>query len=171
MNIVFAMILSIGIKVIAAVLEIVIQMLITNGSGVSEYGNYAFYISVVEGAYYVLYSGSIKLNTFYLSTPKSSLYSFKKKYILRFVLPTISLIILGFALMRSIYGVLSGVILLLYYFAYDNSSVFFARGKQLPALLGEYLFGRIVLLIGAFSTIRLKVADGLLLVCGAVLAT
>lgn len=163
MDIVFAMILSIGIKVIAAVLEIAIQMLITNGVGVSEYGNYTFYMSLVEGAYYVLFSGSIKLNTFYLSSPESSLSNFNRKYTTRYILPTAGIIIIGFALMKSMYGVLAGLILLIYYLAYDNSSEFFARGKQLPALLGEYLFGRIALLIGVFSVVHFNIATGLAL--------
>ena len=72
MDIVFAMILSIGIKGISAVVEIAIQMLITNGVGVSEYGNYTFFVSLIEGAYFLLFSGSIKLNTFYLSTPETN---------------------------------------------------------------------------------------------------
>ena len=66
MDIVFAMILSIGIKGISAVVEIAIQMLITNGVGVSEYGDYTFFVSLIEGAYFLLFSGSIKLNTFYV---------------------------------------------------------------------------------------------------------
>ena len=127
MDIVFAMILSIAIKGISAVVEIFIQMLITNEVGVSEYGSYTFFVSVIEGAYYVLFSGSIKLNTFYLSTPSSSLSDFKKKYVLRFVTPVVALIIACSAAMRNPYGVLSGVILYLYYFAFDTGSVFFFR--------------------------------------------
>lgn len=157
------MILSIGIKAIAAVLEIAIQMLITNGVGVSKYGNYTFYMSLVEGAYYVLFSGSIKLNTFYLSSPESSLSNFKRKYIIRYIFPTIVTIIIGFVLMKSVYGILAGLILLIYYFAYDNSSEFFARGKRVSALLGEYLFGRIALLIGVFSVVHFNVATELAL--------
>ncbi len=163
MDIVFAMILSIAIKGISAVVEIFIQMLITNEVGVSEYGSYTFFVSVIEGAYYVLFSGSIKLNTFYLSTPSSSLSDFKKKYVLRFVTPVVALIIACSAAMRNPYGVLSGVILYLYYFAFDTGSVFFSRGRQLPAMLGEYLFGRIVLLIGVAAVIRLNAATGLML--------
>ncbi len=163
MDIVSAMILSIVIKAISAVVEIVIQMLITNEVGVSEYGNYTFFVSLIEGAYYVLFSGSIKLNTFYLSTPSSSLTDFKKKYTLRFVLPVTAVIIACFAVMRNPFGVLSGIILLIYYLAFDTSSVFFSRGYQLPALLGEYLFGRIVLLIGVLTVIKLNWATGLVL--------
>lgn len=163
MDIVFAMISSIAIKGVSAVVEIVIQMLITNGVGVTEYGNYTFYVSLIEGAYYLLFSGSIKLNTFYLSTPSASLSSFKKQYLRIFVAPIVAAIVLLFGVMHSAYGILAGIILLTYYFAYDSSSVFFSRGQQLPALLGEYLLGRIVLLIGVLTVIKLNISTGLLL--------
>lgn len=163
MNLVFAMILSIGIKGISAIVEIAIQMLITNGVGVSEYGEYTFFVSLIEGAYFVLFSGSIKLNTFYLSTSSASLSKFKIKYTLYFVAPIIAMIIVVFAIMKNPYGVLSGIILYIYYFAFDTSSVFFSRGKQLPALLGEYLFGRIVLLVGILAVIKMNKATGIIL--------
>ena len=163
MDIIFAMILSIAIKAISAVVEIAIQMLITNGVGVSEYGNYTFFVSLIEGAYFVLFSGSIKLNTFYLSTPSSSLTDFKRKYTLHFVIPIIAIIIASFVIIRNPYGVLSGIILCIYYFAFDTSSMFFSRGHQLPALLGEYLLGRIGLLIGVFTAIKLNATTGLIL--------
>lgn len=163
MNLFFAMILSIGIKGISAIVEIAIQMLITNGVGVSEYGEYTFFVSLIEGAYFVLFSGSVKLNTFYLSTSSASLSRFKRKYTLYFVTPIIAMIIVAFAIMKNPYGVLSGIILYIYYFAFDTSSVFFSRGKQLPALLGEYLFGRIVLLIGMLAVIQLNKATGIIL--------
>lgn len=163
MNLFFAMILSIGIKGISAIVEIAIQMLITNGVGVSEYGEYTFFVSLIEGAYFVLFSGSVKLNTFYLSTSSASLSRFKRKYILYFVTPIIAMVIVAFAIMKNPYGVLSGIILYIYYFAFDTSSVFFSRGKQLPALLGEYLFGRIVLLIGMLAVIQLNKATGIIL--------
>lgn len=157
------MILSIAIKAISAIVEIAIQMLITNGVGVGEYGNYTFFVSVVEGAYFVLFSGSIKLNTFYLSTPSSSLTYFKKKYTLHFVIPIVAVIVVSFAIMRNPFGVIAGVILFIYYIAFDTSSVFFSRGLQLPALLGEYLFGRITLLIGVLTTIKINAATGFML--------
>lgn len=163
MNLVFAMILSIGIKGISAIVEIAIQMLITNGIGVSEYGEYTFFVSLIEGAYFVLFSGSVKLNTFYLSTSSASLSRFKRKYTLYFVTPIIAMVIVAFAIMKNPYGILSGIILYIYYFVFDTSSVFFSRGKQLPALLGEYLLGRIVLLIGMLAVIQLNKATGIIL--------
>lgn len=155
MQLVIAMVLSIAIKAVSAIVEIVIQMLITNVVGVSEYGNYTFFVSIIEGAYFVLFSGSIKLNTFYLSTPSSSLNTFKKKYLLYFVTPIILVIILLFSILKNPFGILAGIVLYIFYFAYDYSSIFFSRGYQLPALLGEYLFGRIMLLIAILVTIKI----------------
>lgn len=163
MNIVFAMILSIVIKGVSAVVEVAIQMLITNRFGVSAYGDYSFYVSIIEGAYFVLFSGSIKLNTFFLSSPESSLSNFKKKYVLRYVTPILSVVIVCSAIMSNPYGVLAGVILFVYYYAFDCSSVFFSRGKQLPALFGEYLFGRVTLLIGVLCVIRFDASTTLML--------
>lgn len=163
MNIVYAMMLSIIIKAISAVVEIGIQMVITNGVGVSGYGDYTFFVSLIEGAYFVLFSGSIKLNTFYLSTPSSSLKEFKRNYTLKFVTPIIAVIIITFGIMKNPYGILSGIILFIYYLAFDRSSVFFSRGQQLPALLGEYLFGRIVMMIGLLATLKLNATTGLML--------
>ena len=155
MNIVFAMILSIGIKAVSAVIEIAIQMLITNKVGISEYGNYTFFVSLIEGGYFLLFSGSVKLNTFYLSTPSSSLSAFKKKFSLNYVLPVVLALVLASAVMRNSLWAAASMILLLFYFAYDTSSVFFSRGHQLPALLGEYLIGRITLLLSLITMIRL----------------
>lgn len=163
MNLVFAMILSIGIKGISAIVEIAIQMLITNSVGVSEYGEYTFFVSLIEGAYYVLFSGNVKLNTFYLSTPSASLAKFKRKYTLCFVTPIVAVIIAASAIIKNPYGVLAGVILYIYYFAFNMSSEFFSRGVQLWALLGEYLIGRIALLIGLLAVIKLNKATGIVL--------
>ena len=163
MNLVFAMILSIGIKGISAIIEIAIQMLITNSAGVSEYGDYTFFVSLIEGTYFALFSGSVKLNTFYLSTPSASLLKFKRRYTICFVLPIIAIIIFSFAVTGNLYGILAGIILCIYYFAFDTSSVFFSRGKQLPALLGEYLFGRVALLIGMLAAVKLNKATGMVL--------
>ena len=163
MNLVFAMILSIGVKGVSAIVEIAIQMLITNRFGINEYGEYTFYVSLIEGAYFFLFSGSVKLNTFYLSTSSASLSAFKRKYMLHFVIPLISTIIAVFTIMKNPYGILSGIILFIYYYAFDRSSVFFSRGKQIPALLGEYLFGRIALLIGLLAVVRLDEVTGIIL--------
>ena len=78
MNIVYVMFLSIFIKAISAVIEILIQICISNGVGLTGYGDYTFYVSLVEFVYYCLFSGSIKLNTFYLSDKTVNITNFKR---------------------------------------------------------------------------------------------
>lgn len=111
MNLMFAMVLSVGIKAISAVVELAIQILLTNGIGVSAYGSYVFYIGLVEGTYFLLFSGSVKLNTFYLSTPSASLRNFKKKYVRCYLAPVVGLILTVSLLLRNPYGVLAACIL------------------------------------------------------------
>ena len=163
MGIVIAMIISIFIKAISAVLEIAIQMLITNKVGVNAYGEYSFFVSLIGAAYYLLFSGNVKLNTFYLSTKESTLSKFKKKYNCFYVLPVIGIIEVVFIVVNNWHWVLAGFILLLYYFAFDRSSVFFARGQQLPALLGEYFLCRMIFLILLIIALRLEKASGMVL--------
>lgn len=160
MKLVSAMFLSIGIKVIAAIIEFVIQIFLTNSVGVSGYGNYTLFISLVEGLNLVFFSGSIKANTFYLSLPSTSIKKFKKKYILFYVIPILIAIAVEFRLMKNSYGLLLVVALLFYFLAYDRSSVFFSRGEQVLGLIGEYIIGRSVMLIGLMILSRI---DGLIL--------
>lgn len=55
MKLVFTMFLSIGVKALAAIIEILIQMLLTNSVGIAGYGDYTFLVSVIEGVYYFLF--------------------------------------------------------------------------------------------------------------------
>lgn len=156
MKLVFAMLLSVGIKALAAIIEIIIQILITNYAGVSGYGDYTFYVSMVECIYFCVFSGSIKINTFYLSIPVLKISQFKKHYLIKFVLPVACVLLFVFGITKNQYGLLVTIILLIYYAAYDQSSVFFSRGYQLPALIGEYVVGRIVMLAGLVVLLRME---------------
>ena len=161
MNIVLAMFLSVGIKAISAIIEIVMQILMTRSVGVNGYGEYTFLVSLVETAYFVLFSGSIKLNTFYLSTPELSLNAFKENYFKKYVFPIISILfILSVTKTNLIYSI-GTIILLTYFFAFDKSSTLISRGKQGIALLGEYLLGRIVMLIGIIILIKIDMINTL----------
>lgn len=163
MGIAFAVLLSIGIKAISALVEIGIQILITNNVGVTGYGSYTFFVSLIEFSYFFFFSGSVKLNTFYLSSPESSISRFKKIYVLRFIAPVLATMILFFAIRTDFYGFLATVIIFVYYLAYDRSSVFLSRGYQAPALLGEYLLSRLVMLVGLIVCLQLNRATGLVL--------
>ncbi len=158
------MLASIVIKGIAAVIEIATQMLLTNGIGVDGFGEYAFLISVIELFYFALFSGGVKLNAFYLSTEETGIVRFKKKYILRYVFPCLVILSVAALVGHYKFGVMSVVILFIYYMSYDYSSVFLARKKQMPALFGEYLLGRVLVLIGVLVLLRMgKASDGTLL--------
>ena len=89
------MLLSVGIKAISAIVEICIQILMTRNIGVTGYGEYTFFVSLIETAYFILFSGSIKLNTFYLASNDLSLKQFSQNYRKKYVFP----IILSFLLL------------------------------------------------------------------------
>lgn len=163
MNIVYAMFLSIGIKAISALIEIGIQLLITNNVGINGYGEYTFCVSLIEGMYWIMLSGSVKLNTFYLSSPECSLEKFKKLYFVKFVTPILSLIMTVFVISKNVYGCGAVATLLMYFLAYDRSSIFFSRGYQVTALLGEYLLGRLVMIGGLFICLKMNMTTGTML--------
>ena len=163
MKLVFTMFLSIGVKALAAIIEILIQMLLTNSVGIAGYGDYTFFVSIVEAAYCVFFSGSIKANTFYLSIPTISISGFKKIYLKRFVVPILGIMAVICGLLNNLFGVLAVLILLLCFLAYDRSSVLFSRGHQLPALLGEYLIGRVTMLVGLAVGLKIDCIDSVML--------
>lgn len=163
MKLVFTMILSIGVKAFAALIEIAIQMMLTNYVGMAGYGDYTFFVSIIEGSYYFLFAGSIKINTFYLSVPTLKLDRFKKTYIVHYAAPVFMVILAVLTVTKGVYGFGTAIILLVYFLAYDRSSIFFSRGFQLPALLGEYVIGRLTMLIGLFVCLKMDRVDGLIL--------
>ena len=132
MKLVFTMFLSIGIKGAAAIAEIVIQLLLTNYVGMTGYGEYIFFVSIIECLYWLFFSGSVKINTFYLSVPTLKIDGFKNSYITRYVVPFVLVIATVLTVVKGSYGLLAAVILFVYFLAYDRSSVFFSRDYQLP---------------------------------------
>lgn len=143
----FLLVLSVAIKAVSAVLEIIIQLLITRSIGISGYGEYSFYVNAIEIAFWILFSGMVKCNTFYLADSTVSISAFKKKYVLRYMLPVLLVsAAISLALQEWMY-LLSVGALALYFFAFDRSSEFLARGKGMTFLLGEYLIGRVVFIL------------------------
>lgn len=163
MRLILAMFLSIGVKTFAAVIEILIQMLLTNSVGIAGYGDYTFLVSVIEGVYYFLFSGSIKINTFYLSIPSLKLTHFKKTYIIYYAVPTFVAILGALTVAKGVYGFISTIILIAYFLAYDRSSIFFSRGCQWQALLGEYVVGRLAMLSSLMVCLKIGGINGLVL--------
>lgn len=149
-NIMLVFAFSIVVKGIGAVIEIVIQWLLTQEIGVSGYGNYSFYVNCVDISFWALFSGVVKCNTFYLSDEKQSLTNYKKKYFSFYVIP---LLIGNAAICLALKKYLLLSIIPIVFFQLlmsDKSSTYMARGSYNIALIGEYVLGRAVLLIGLF---------------------
>ena len=159
---------SVGIKAASAVLELVIQLLITRAIGVTGYGNYSFYVNAIEIAYWLLFSGLVKCNTFYLADNGVSIARFKRKYYCRYMLPVLAVFCVLSIVSRQWMYLLSAGALVLYFFAFDQSSEFLARGRGMTFLAGEYLVGRVVfiLLLSVFLALRLEQLGWLLFLYG-----
>lgn len=146
MSLVF--LISVILKGLGALLEIALQILITRSLGVSGYGNYATWISTADLLFWACFSGLAKCNTYYLTIDNSSISEFKKKYYMRYVFPVlifIALILIGVVKKPGYSAVL--LITALELMVLDQSSTLIAKGKPKVSLVGEYVLGRLVLLI------------------------
>ncbi len=155
MNIIFF--LSVFLKGIGAVLEILLQIFLIRQIGMEGYGTYTTWINWADLIFWISFSGLVKCNTFYLSSKGVSIKKFKKKYYTYFVFPI--LMLLGMIVIKKDYNY-SFILLitLLELLVLDKSSTMIARGKQINSLIGEYVLGRSILLAGA---IIFKVTGGL----------
>ena len=147
MNLIF--LFSVVLKGLGAVLEILLQILITGHLGVSGYGTYSAWINFADLLFWVAFSGLVKCNTFYLSSPGTSIKRFRHAYYLRYALPMLGLaagmsVVLG----SGFLPIFIPVITLLELLVMDNSSTLLTRGKGITSLIGEYVLGRLLLVIG-----------------------
>ena len=147
MSIVF--LLSVILKGIGAVLEVLLQVMITRMIGLAGYGTYSTWINAADLLYWVLFSGITKCNTFYLSEQGTELRGFKRRYYGRYVLPVLTIVALALTLIqqRKLYlaiAAITGAELLVM----DRSSTMMAQGQPKCALLGEYVLGRAILVVG-----------------------
>ena len=147
MNLVF--LFSVVLKGIGAVLEILLQILISAELGVSGYGTYSAWINAADLIFWVCFSGLVKCNTFYLSAGGTSIRGFKKRYVLRYVLPVLCAaaglaLVFGTDAMMAIVPVITMLELLVM----DRSSTLITRGQSMTSLVGEYVLGRLMLVTG-----------------------
>lgn len=140
--------LSVILKGIGAVLEVLLQILITRSIGVDGFGTYSTWINTADIIFWVLFSALTKCNTFYLSVPNTSISNFKKKYYGRYVLP----VLIGLSFVMIFVGKTNYCIVLLITLlelsVLDQSSTLLAQNHQMISLIGEYVFGRLVLVAG-----------------------
>lgn len=147
MNLIF--LFSVVLKGLGAVLEILLQILITARLGVSGYGTYSAWISGADLIFWVLFSGIVKCNTFYLSGRETTIKRFKTRYFLCYALPVLAVgaaaaVIIG----RNAQLAFVPVITMLELLVLDRSSTLITRGKSSVSLIGEYVLGRVILVLG-----------------------
>ena len=147
MSIVF--LLSVILKGLGAVLEVLLQVMITRMLGLAGYGTYSTWVSAADLVYWVLFSGITKCNTFYLSNKGTELRRFKAKYYSCYVLPVLAVLALVLALEKeqggyTVIALITGMELLVM----DHSSTMMAQGQPGCALFGEYVLGRLFLVLG-----------------------
>ena len=158
MSIVF--LLSVILKGLGAVLEVLLQVMITRMLGLAGYGTYSTWVSAADLVYWVLFSGITKCNTFYLSNKGTELRRFKTKYYSCYVLPVLTTLALVLALEKgrggyTVIALITGMELLVM----DHSSTMMAQGQPGCALFGEYVLGRLFLVLGTlvlYKTERLS---------------
>ena len=147
MNLIF--LFSVMLKGIGALLEVLLQILITGQLEVDGYGTYSAWINSADLIFWVLFSGIVKCNTFYLSGGETTVRGFKKKYLQRYVLPMLGVaLVLLLTLGRSAMLAFIPVITLLELLVLDRSSTLITRGQSITSLVGEYVLGRTMLVIG-----------------------
>lgn len=141
--------ISIILKGIGAVLEVLLQVTVTDILGVDGYGTYSAWINGADLIFWISLSGLVKCNTFYLSGKGTSITGFKKKYYLRYALPVLAVAAVGLSAANKSFAIaviplIAGLELLVL----DNSSTLLARGNMGRSLLGEYVLGRLMLVLG-----------------------
>lgn len=147
MNLVF--LFSVVLKGLGAVLEILLQIVITAHLGVSGYGTYSAWINFADLLFWVFFSGIVKCNTFYLSGRETTIRGFKKRYLLGYALPVLTAAaVIGAFSGRSAMLAAVPVITLLELLVMDRSSTLITRGRSSVSLIGEYVLGRLTLVLG-----------------------
>lgn len=140
--------ISVILKGIGAVLEVLLQIVLTREIGLDGYGTYSMWINSADMIFWGLFSGIVKCNTFYLSGNGGSIRSFRTKYYIRYVIPVLSVVTLLLLFGNFEVPWIIVLITLTELIMLDKSSVMLAEGKSLRSLLGEYILGRGILLAG-----------------------
>ena len=147
MNLIF--LFSVLLKGLGAVLEILLQILITGQIGVDGYGTYSAWINSADLLFWVCFSGLVKCNTYYLSGGETTIRGFKMKYFLRYALSVLGgAVVLGLCFGADAMLAFVPVITLLELLVMDRSSTLITRGQSVTSLVGEYVLGRLLLVIG-----------------------
>lgn len=142
---------SIILKGVGAVLEVMLQISITHVLGVDGYGTYSTWINAADLLFWTLCSGLIKCNTYYLSGNGVSIQKFKKRYYLWYTIPVLSALAAVMSQIQGFHYWLIPIITGLELIVLDRSSVLIAQQQANASLIGEYILGRVILVIGVFG--------------------
>lgn len=145
--------ISILVKGLGALFEIVAQVLIARFGSVTLFGEYNFYVSISEIVCWLFFSGIVKLNAYYIANGRD-VSRFRKMFWLVFALP----IVVVLAIAGLAYSVLFAIVVLgayCYGMQLNLSSMFLACRRCKVSLFGEYLVSRVVLLAGVIVLILL----------------
>lgn len=150
--------LSLLVKGFGSILEIASQSLVSQKWGVEIYGTYAFFIAVSEVTYFLLFSGIVKFNNYYIPH-NQDVFGFKRKLYNRFVLPVSFVgITIGIGLSNPLVY-FAFFTALLYFIAMDTSSTLLSFGYYKAPLIGEYCIGRLFVIVGILGTLLLPEQD------------
>ena len=154
MSLVF--IASILLKGMGAIIEILIQVVITKAVGVADYGAYSAFVNAADLIYWCLFSGIVKCNTYYLSETGVTIRTFKKRYYGFYVMPVTFAGVIVSSFFRRPLASIVFIIAITELMVMDYSSTFMARRKCISALIGEYVLGRFLLLCGIVILLRIS---------------
>lgn len=157
-----ALIISILVKGFGAIFEIASQILITRFGAVALFGEYNFYVSVADIVCWLLFSGIVKCNAYYVANGKDIDW-FRRSFFLVFAFPaTLVLALAGIG-----YSVMFAVAIIgayCYGMQLNLSSVFLACRRYKVSLFGEYLVSRAFILVGVVGLIIVGALDVVALV-------
>lgn len=142
-----ALVLSMVLKALGAVLEIAGQIVITRLGGVELFGEYSFNVAIAEMVCWVFFSGIVKVNAFYVANGYD-LRAWRRRYFLLFVLPVVVVLAVAFGLLWSAAAAVAVLAALGYAFQMDLSSIALGCRKYQVSLVGEYLVSRLVIIVG-----------------------
>lgn len=152
-----ALVLSMVVKALGAVLEIASQVVITRFGGVDLFGHYSFNVSIAEIICWVFFSGLVKTNAYWVANGYD-LRGWRRRYFLLYALPVVIILAASLGLIYSAIAVVAVAAAFGYALQMDFSSISLAFKHYRFFLTGEYVVSRLVILIG----VVLLVATGLL---------
>lgn len=140
---------SLAVKAFGAVLEIVSQALISQRWSVETYGTYSFFVALAEIVFNAFFAGIVKFNNYYISQGRD-VRKIKKGYYAFFTFPIVCVGMVFSLWAKNTVLVLACIAGFTYLLAMDSSSSLMSNGKYKVALIGEYTFGRVFLLLIIF---------------------